>query len=138
MTVKVKIAGRVYEVPPPRNLDASAWDILLSELTDGHLPLAGVMRRQPNAAFFTLRAMNANFDHRLPGFLRTYAPRLPWAAAESAELVEAFRKILGWGYVPSWQDDAPRAREERLPWPLCPPSDELDALLRRHGRGEAS
>ncbi|MEE9234916.1 MAG: hypothetical protein V3U28_05715 [Candidatus Acidoferrales bacterium] len=138
MTVKVKIAGRVYEVPPPRNLDASAWDILLSELTDGHLPLAGVMRRQPNAAFFTLRAMNANFDHRLPGFLRTYAPRLPWAAAESAELVEAFRKILGWGYVPSWQDDAPRAREERLPWPLCLSTDELDALLRRHGRGEAS
>ena len=134
MTVKVKIAGRVYEVPPPRNLDASAWDILLSELTDGHLPLAGVMRRQPNAAFFTLRAMNANFDHRLPGFLRTYAPRLPWAAAESAELVEAFRKILGWGYVPSWQDDWP---QQRLPWPRCLPTDELDALLRRYGHGEA-
>ncbi len=137
MTVKVKIDGRVYEVPPPRNLDASAWDILLAELSQGLLPLSGVMRRQPNAAFFTLRAMNANFDHGLPEILRTYAPRLPWAAAEPTELVEAFRKILSWGYVPSWQDDAPRAREERPPWPRCLPTDELDALLRRHGRGEA-
>lgn len=134
MTVKVVIAGRVYEVPPPRNLDASAWDILLAELSQGLLSLSGVMRRQPNAAFFTLRAMNANFDRRLAGILRTYAPHLPWPAAEPTELVEAFRKILGWGYVPSWQDDWP---QQRLPWPRCLPTDELDALLRRYGHGEA-
>ncbi len=134
MTVKVVIAGRVYEVPPPRNLDASAWDILLAELSQGRIALACFMRRTPNAAFFALRAINANFDHRLPEILRTYAPHLPWAAVEPTQLVEAFRKIVGWGYVPSWQDDWP---QQRLPWPRCLPTDELDALLRRYGHGEA-
>ena len=132
--IEVIIGNRWYEVPEPRGLAASSWDMLLSEITEGEFPIASLMRRWPDLVFYKLWCVDPRFERRLAGILRTYAPHLPWAAAEPTQLVEAFRKILGWGYVPNWQDDWP---QQRPPWPLCPPSDELDALLRRHGRGEA-
>lgn len=106
MTIDVIIVGgRRYSVPEPTGLAASSWDILLSEITEGRFPIASLMRRSPDYVFYKLWEVDPGFERRLAGILRTYAPAVPWARATRAELIVAFRKIVGYGAPAAGQDD---------------------------------
>ena len=105
MTIEVIIGDRWYEVPEPRGLAASSWDMLLSEITEGKFPIASLMRRSPDFVFYKLSCVDPNFERRLAGILRTYAPAVPWARGTPAELRVAFRKFVGYGAPAAGQDD---------------------------------
>ncbi len=105
MTVDVIIGDRWYAVSEPRGLAASAWDVRLSEITEGAFPIASQVRREPEFVFHQLRLVDPDFEDRLPELLRAYAPRVPWARGTPAELRVAFRKIVGYGLAAVGQDD---------------------------------
>ncbi|MEE9234007.1 MAG: hypothetical protein V3U28_01025 [Candidatus Acidoferrales bacterium] len=105
MTIEVSIADRWYEVPEPTGLAASSWDMLLSEITEGKFPIASLMRRSPDYVFYKLWEVDPDFERRLAGILRTYAPTVPWARGNPAELRVAFRKIVGYGAPAAGQGD---------------------------------
>jgi hypothetical protein len=105
VTIDVIIGGRWYSVPEPTGLAASAWDMRLSEITEGRFPIASEMRRCFEYVFYRLWEVNPDFERNLPDLLRTYAPAVPWARATPAELIVAFRKIVGYGLAAAGQDD---------------------------------
>ncbi len=105
MTIDVIIGDRWYSAPEPTGLAASAWDVRLSEITEGRFPIASLMRRWPDYVFYKLWEVDPNFERNLPGLLHTYAPQVPWARATPAELIVAFRKIVGYGLAAAGQDD---------------------------------
>ena len=105
MTIEVIIGERIYEAPEPTGLAASAWDVRLSEITEGAFPIASEMRRWPAYVFYRLWEVNPDFEDRLAELLRTYAPQVPWARGTPAELMVAFRKIVGYGLAAAGQDD---------------------------------
>ncbi len=105
MTIEVIIGDRWYSAPEPRGLAASSWDMLLSEITEGKFPIASLMRRWPDSVFYKLWEVDPDFERRLAGILRTYAPTVPWARGNPAELRVAFRKIVGYGAPAAGQDD---------------------------------
>ncbi len=105
MTIDVIIGGRRYSVPEPTGLAASAWDVRLSEITEGAFPIASQMRHEPEFAFHKLRLVDPGFEDRLAGLLRTYDARVPWGRGTPAELRVAFRKIIGYGLAAVGQDD---------------------------------
>ena len=105
MTIEVIIGDRMYEVPEPRGLAASSWDMRLSEITEGRFPIASEMRHSPAYVFYRLWEVNPDFEDQLAGLLHTYAPAVPWARATPAELIVAFRKIVGYGLAAAGQDD---------------------------------
>ena len=106
MTVKViVVGGRRYSVPEPTGLAASAWDVRLSEITEGRFPIASEMRHSAAYVFYRLWEVNPDFEDQLAELLRTYAPQVPWERGTPAELVVAFRKIVGYGLAAAGQDD---------------------------------
>ncbi len=105
MTVDVIIDGRGYSVPEPTGLTASAWDVRLSEITEGAFPLASELRHEVEFAFHKLRLVDPDFEDRLAELLRTYNARVPWARGTPAELQVAFQKIVGYGLAAAGQDD---------------------------------
>ncbi len=105
MTIDVIIGGRRYSVPEPTGLAASAWDVRLSEITEGAFPIASLMRRSPDYVFYKLWCVDHNFEERLPELLHTYDARVPWGRGTLAELQVAFRKIIGYGASAVGQDD---------------------------------
>ncbi len=105
MTVDVIIGGQRYSVPEPTGLAASAWDVRLSEITEGRFPIASEMRRCFEYVFYRLWEVDPDFEDRLAELLRTYNARVPWARGTPAELQVAFRKIVGYGLAAAGQDD---------------------------------
>ncbi len=105
MTIEVMIGNRWYKIPEPTGLAASAWDVRLSEITEGAFPIASEMRHEPEFALYKLRLVDPDFEDRLSGLLHTYDPRVPWARGTRAELIVAFRKIVGYGLAAAGQDD---------------------------------
>jgi hypothetical protein len=105
VTVDVIIGNKWYSVPEPTGLAASAWDARLSEITEGAFPIASEMRHEPEFALHRLRLVDPDFEDRLAELLRTYDARVPWARGTPAELIIAFRKIVGYGLAAAGQDD---------------------------------
>ena len=105
MTIEVIIGDRMYEVPEPRGLAASSWDMRLSEITEGKFPIASEMRHSPAYVFYRLWEVNPDFEDQLAELLHTYAPQVPWARGTPAELYVAFRKIIGYGLAAAGQVD---------------------------------
>jgi hypothetical protein len=105
VTVDVIIGQRWYEVPEPTGLVASAWDARLSEITEGRFPIASEMRRSFTYVFYRLWEVNPDFKRNLAELLRTYDARVPWGRGTPAELIVAFRKIIGYGLAAAGQDD---------------------------------
>ncbi len=99
------VGGRRYSVPEPTGLAASAWDVRLSEITEGRFPIASEMRHSPAYVFYRLWEVNPDFEDQLAELLRTYDARVPWARGTPAELYVAFRKIAGYGLAAAGQDD---------------------------------
>jgi hypothetical protein len=105
VTIDVIVGNRWYSVPEPTGLAASAWDVRLSEITDGRFPIASLIRRCSDAVFYRLWCVDPGFEHFLPGLLHAYAPAVPWERGTPAELRVAFRKIVGYGLAAAGQDD---------------------------------
>ncbi|MEE9234960.1 MAG: hypothetical protein V3U28_05955 [Candidatus Acidoferrales bacterium] len=105
MTIEVIIGERWYSAPEPTGLAASSWDMRLSEITEGRFPIASEMRRCSDYVFYRLWEVNPGFEDQLAELLRTYAPQVPWERGTPAELIVAFRKIVGYGLAAAGQDD---------------------------------